>query len=553
MIKNLFRILQIIYLAIKYDVDGMLLNSKLVSKKVYFFYFFPWNWFRKKDVQDIPLKIRTLFEELGPIFVKLGQIVSTRKDLLRDDIAEELSKLQDSVKPFPGDEAVKIIEHDMGKKIDFIFSTFNPVPIASASIAQVHEATLNNNNNVIVKVVRPRIVEQINKDLLLMKRVATYLNSLSDDFRRMHLIEVVNDYEKIIFDELDLIKEASNAKRMKNNFRNSDLLYIPDIHWDLVTKNVLVMERVFATPINNKRELRDNNINFEEIANKALELFFIQVFEHNFFHADMHPGNIFVKNIDNKVQFVLVDFGIVGSLSEFDKKYLAENFVAFFNRDYEKVARLHVECEWVPRNTNISELEEAIRKNCEPMLDRPIKDISISDIIISLFSTARKFKLEVQPQLILMQKTLLYTEGLGRQFNPELDLWKTSKPILERWMKNQKSLLSMIKKFRKNSTQLIDVFPEIPISIRRIIDLINNDNFDLNRNLNQLKKVEKQIYKNSMRNYWYFSIFFLLVPPTMMGVFLASFDKLHIYFDFSVPYVLIALLFIFILKPKEDK
>ena len=426
----------------------------------------------------------------------------------------------------------------MGKKIDFIFSTFNPVPIASASIAQVHEATLNNNNNVIVKVVRPRIVEQINKDLLLMKRVATYLNSLSDDFRRMHLIEVVNDYEKIIFDELDLIKEASNAKRMKNNFRNSDLLYIPDIHWDLVTKNVLVMERVFATPINNKRELRDNNINFEEIANKALELFFIQVFEHNFFHADMHPGNIFVKNIDNKVQFVLVDFGIVGSLSEFDKKYLAENFVAFFNRDYEKVARLHVECEWVPRNTNISELEEAIRKNCEPMLDRPIKDISISDIIISLFSTARKFKLEVQPQLILMQKTLLYTEGLGRQFNPELDLWKTSKPILERWMKNQKSLLSMIKKFRKNSTQLIDVFPEIPISIRRIIDLINNDNFDLNRNLNQLKKVEKQIYKNSMRNYWYFSIFFLLVPPTMMGVFLASFDKFcTIYFDCPFIYI----------------
>ena len=553
MIRNLFRIFQIIYLAFKYDIDGMLLNSKLVSKKVYLFYIFPWNWFRKKEIKNVPFKIKTLFEELGPIFVKLGQIISTRKDLLSDDIADELSKLQDSVKPFSGNEAIKIIESDMKKKIDLIFSTFNPIPIASASIAQVHEATLNNNENVIVKVVRPRIVEQINKDLLLMKRIAAYLNSLSNDFKRMHLIEVVNDYERIIFDELDLIKEASNAKRMKENFINSDLLYIPDIHWDLVTKNVLVMERVFAIPINNKKELHENNINFEEVANKALELFFIQVFEHNFFHADMHPGNIFVRNRDNHVQLVLVDFGIVGSLSEFDKKYLAENFVAFFNRDYAKVARLHVECEWVPRDTNISELEEAIRQNCEPMLDRPIKDISISDIIISLFSTARKFKLEVQPQLILMQKTLLYTEGLGRQFNPELDLWKTSKPILERWMQKQKGLLSLIKKFRENSTQLIDVFPEIPSSIRRIIDLINNDNFDLNKNIKQLKKVEEQISKHSLRNYWYFSIFFLLVPPAMMGVLLASFDKLNIYFNFSVPYILIALIIILILRPRDNK
>lgn len=552
MINNLFRILQIFYLSIKYDIDTILLNSKLVSKKKYIFYFFPWNWFRRNEVKDTPYKIRKLFEELGPIFVKLGQIISTRKDLLSDPIANELSKLQDDVKPFPGDESVTIIERDLGKKIDMLFSTFNPKPIASASIAQVHEATLKNNENVIVKVVRPKIAEQINKDLLLMKRIAAYLDSLSDDFKRMHLIEIVNDYERVIFDELDLIKEASNAKRMRENFNNSNLLYIPNMHWDFITKNVLVMERVFAIPINNKNELKNNDIDFEEVATKALELFFIQVFEHNFFHADMHPGNIFVRKKNHQTQLVLVDFGIVGSLSEFDKKYLAENFVAFFNRDYSKVARLHVECEWVPKDTNISQLEEAIRENCEPMLDRPIKDVAISDIIIGLFSTARKFKLEVQPQLILMQKTLLYTEGLGREFNPELDLWKTSKPILEKWMKKQKGLVSMMRKFRENSMELIDVFPEIPTSIRRIITLINNDNFDLNRNLKQLKQVENQVRKNSLRNYWYFSIFFLLIPPTIMAILFTSFDKLNLYFNFSVPYILIVLVLIFILRPRED-
>ncbi|MEC9206207.1 MAG: 2-polyprenylphenol 6-hydroxylase [Pseudomonadota bacterium] len=550
MISNLIRVIQIIYCVIKNDIDTMLLNSNLVGNKKFIFYIFPWNWFNKTEVMDGPQKIRKLFEDLGPIFVKFGQIISTRKDLLSKPIAIELSKLQDNVTPFSGNEAIKIIENDLRKNIKDVFPMFNPKPIASASIAQVHEAKLKNGKDVVIKVVRPKIVKQIQKDLLLMKRTASYLDSLSDDFKRMHLIEIVNDYEKIIFDELDLSKEAKNAARIKKNFENSSLLYIPEIYWDLTSKNILVMERVFAIPINNKDELRKKNINFEEVATKALELFFIQVFEHNFFHADMHPGNIFIRKNKNKIQFILVDFGIMGSLSEFDKKYLAENFVAFFRRDYKKVAKLHVECEWVPKDTNIYELEEAIRKNCEPMLDRPIKDISISDIIISLFDTARKFKLEVQPQLILMQKTLLYTEGLGREFFPELDLWKTSQPILEEWMKKQKGLLSLMKKFRENSSYLIDIFPEIPTSIHRIIRLVNSENFDLSKNLKQLMKIEEQIKKSRTRNYWYFSTIILLIPPVIMTALLLGFDKLYLAFNFLVPYVLIAFLLIFIFRPK---
>ncbi|MBH44708.1 MAG: 2-polyprenylphenol 6-hydroxylase [Gammaproteobacteria bacterium] len=515
MINNFLRILQIFYLFIKHDLDKILINSKNIGSKKFIFYIFPWNWFGRKRVDDYAIKLRSFFEDLGPIFIKLGQMVSTRKDLLPETVAFELSKLQDKVKPFPGNESIKVIENDLDKKLTDIFSDFDFNPIASASIAQVHSAQLLDGSDVIVKVVRPGIEKRIKKDILLMKRIASYLDSLSEDFHRMHLNEIVSDYEAIIYDELDLIKEATNAKQMKQNFVNSNLLYIPEIYWKYVTKNILVMERTYAIPINNKNELIKNNINFEEIARKSVELFFIQVFEHNFFHADMHPGNIFIQKNKKNIQFVLVDFGIVGSLSEFDKRYLAENFVAFFNRDYAKVARLHVECEWVPKDTNISKLESAIRDNCESMLDRPLKDVSLSEIIIGLFDTARRFKLEVQPQLILMQKTLLYTEGLGREFFPELDLWKTSKPILEKWMKKQKGFKSTMEKIYHNSSDFFELMPEVPTMIRKIMNLVNKDKLDLNRNLIQLENIEKQIRQNQMRNYWYFStiifIFFIIL------------------------------------------
>ena len=550
MTSNLFRIIQIIYLFLKYDVDKMLVDSDIVSNKKYF-YILPWNWFRRKPVKNIPEKIRSMLEELGPIFVKLGQVISTRKDLLAEPIAKELSKLQDHVKPFPAEVSKSIVESELKSKITDIFQSFTTEPLASASIAQVHEAKLKDGSDIIVKVVRPGIKKEIEKDLLLMKRIAKYLTSLSDEFKRMHLIEIVNDYEILVYDETDLIKEAANAKKIKKNFLNSELIYIPEIYSEYLTKNILVMERTFATPINNKDELKEQGINFKQLAENAIEIFFIQVFEHNFFHADMHPGNIFIQKNGDNVQFVLVDFGIMGSLSKFDKKYLAENFVAFFNKDYEKVARLHVECEWVPRNTNILLLEKAIRDNCESMLDKQIKDVSLSDIIIGLFDTARRFKLEVQPQLVLMQKALLYTEGIGREFYSELDLWKTSKPILEKWMKKQKGISAVMRKLKYNSSDLLEILPELPATIRRLVNIINNNEFDINSNLKQLKVIEEKIKKNTLKNYWYFSIFLFLIPPTMITALFTIFDKLHYLGNFLLPYIIVVSLLILYSKPKR--
>ena len=546
MLNNILRILQIARLFIKYDVDKMLVNCGSGRCKFYF-YMLPWNWFRTRRIENIPLKIRMMFEELGPIFVKLGQVISTRKDLLSDDIAFELSKLQDNVKPFPKDISMQIIENELGDKISNIFNNFTAEPLASASIAQVHSAQLKNGKDVIVKVVRPGIHKAIEKDLLLMKRIAEFLTSLSDDFKRMHLIEVVNDYELLIYDETDLIKESTNAKKIRDNFKNSKLIYIPEIYWNYVTRNILVMERTYATPINDREELIRQGIDFEKLATNAVESFFIQVFEHNFFHADMHPGNIFVDKIGNDVQFVLVDFGIMGSLSTFDKRYLAENFVAFFNRDYAKVARLHVECEWVPKDTNISLLEKAIRDNCESMLDKSIKDVSLSDIILGLFDTARKFKLEVQPQLILMQKALLYTEGLGREFHPELDLWKTSKPILEKWMNKQKGFSAALKNLKNNYSDIVDLLPELPSAMRKVINLLNNDQLNLDRNLKKLEHIENSIFKSTRRNYWMSAILIF----TLFAITLTYLTINNILYQPIYLYILFFSVLIIIMRPRK--
>ena len=546
MLNNILRILQIARLFIKYDVDKMLVNCGSGRCKFYF-YMLPWNWFRTRRIENIPLKIRMMFEELGPIFVKLGQVISTRKDLLSDDIAFELSKLQDNVKPFPKDISMQIIENELGDKISNIFNNFTAEPLASASIAQVHSAQLKNGKDVIVKVVRPGIHKAIEKDLLLMKRIAEFLTSLSDDFKRMHLIEVVNDYELLVYDETDLIKESTNAKKIRDNFKNSKLIYIPEIYWNYVTRNILVMERTYATPINDREELIRQGIDFEKLATNAVESFFIQVFEHNFFHADMHPGNIFVDKIGNDVQFVLVDFGIMGSLSTFDKRYLAENFVAFFNRDYAKVARLHVECEWVPKDTNISLLEKAIRDNCESMLDKSIKDVSLSDIILGLFDTARKFKLEVQPQLILMQKALLYTEGLGREFHPELDLWKTSKPILEKWMNKQKGFSAALKNLKNNYSDIVDLLPELPGAMRKVINLLNNDQLNLDRNLKKLEHIENSIFKSTRRNYWMSAILIF----TLFAITLTYLTINNILYQPIYLYILFFSILIIIMRPRK--
>jgi len=544
--NNFLRIIQIIRLFIKYDVDKMLVDSNFVQNKKYF-YLLPWNWFRRRPVKDGPKKIRLMFEELGPIFVKLGQVISTRKDLLSMEIAEELAKLQDRVKPFSTNESKKIIEKELQEDINYIFAKFDDEPLASASIAQVHSAQLKDGSDVIVKVVRPNIKKDIEKDIRLMKIIARYLTSLSEEFKRMHLIEVVNDYEILVYDETNLMKESLNAKKIKENFHNSKLVYIPEIFWKYVTKNVLVMERTFATPINDREKLISEGIDFNELATSAVELFFIQVFEHNFFHADMHPGNIFIQKYQDHVQFVLVDFGIMGSLSAFDKKYLAENFVAFFNRDYEKVARLHVECEWVPRDTNVSLLETAIRDNCESMLDKPIKDVSLSEIILGLFDTARRFKLEVQPQLVLMQKTLLYTEGLGREFSPDLDLWKTSKPILEKWMKKQKGLSSILKRIQNNSYDLLDILPDLPQLLKRLNAIVSSDKLSLQENINKLEDIEITLYENSQRNYRSFLIL-LVVSLLILNYYIYS---LNIFKPFYIIISLFVFILLFSMRPKR--
>ena len=539
--KNIFRIFQIIFLFFKYDIDKCLIKSHLIGNKKYFLFLFPWNLLTINKKINLATNIRMICEDLGPIFVKLGQMISTRKDLLRDDIAAELSKLQDHVTPFDGATAKKIIETELSQKTEDIFSSFETKPMASASIAQVHPAKLKSGEDVIVKVVRPDIKVKIDQDLSLMKRIASYLDGLSDDFKRMHLIDIVNDYEMVIYDELNLIKEAANAKQIGKNFSKSDFIYIPYVHCNYLTNKVMVMERIYGIPINDKKLLSDANISFTDIAEKSVELFFIQVFEHNFFHADMHPGNIFIQKKGDSFRFVLVDFGIMGSLSAFDKKYLAENFIAFFNRDYESVARLHVECEWVPKDTNIPSLESAIRENCECMLDKPIKDVSLSDIIVGLFDTARRFKLEVQPQLILMQKTLLYTEGLGREFNPELDLWKSSKPILEKWMKEQKGPRVVTKKILNNLDDYLEIIPELPSFFRRISNHYSGNSSDLTKNLEQLKMIEKKLSSNKRRNHFYFSLLIIIL------VFMLPLGVLEFYKMES----LVALtIFLYLTKPK---
>ncbi len=539
--NNILRISKIIYLFFKYDVDKYLIRTNLIGNKKYLFFLFPWNIFTFRKSINIAENIRLICEDLGPIFVKLGQMISTRKDLLNEDIAMELAKLQDHVTPFDGDIAKKLIESELNKSISDIFSSFDKKPMASASIAQVHPARLKTGEDVIVKVVRPDIKSKIIQDISLMKKIAKYLDGLSDDFKRMHLIDIVNDYEMVIYDELNLIKEAANAKQISKNFSNSENIYIPVVHCTYLTSKVMIMERIYGIPINDKESIVKENISFKEIAEKSVELFFVQVFEHNFFHADMHPGNIFIQKHNDSFRFVLVDFGIMGSLSEFDKKYLAENFIAFFNRDYASVAKLHVECEWVPKDTNIPSLESAIRENCECMLDKPIKDVSLSDIIVGLFDTARRFKLEVQPQLILMQKTLLYTEGLGREFNPELDLWKTSKPILEKWMKQQKGPKVIAKKILNNLDDYLEILPEIPSFFRRISNHYSGNSSDLTKNYEQLKLIEEKLTASKKTNYFYFSII------TIMGILLLPFGFLGIY---KTEILISAIVLLYISKPK---
>jgi len=408
-------------------------------------------------------RLRLALESLGPIFVKFGQVLSTRRDLLPADVADELAKLQDRVPPFPGDIAVREIERRLGRPIDVLFDDFDRTPIASASIAQVHLARLKDGREVAVKVVRPNMAPVIERDLQLLRTAGAMLVRISADARRLRPLEVIDEFDKYLHDELDMIREAANANQLRRNFAGSRLLRIPEMHWDWCATSVLTMERMHGFPISQIERMVAAGIDLKQLSRDGVEIFFTQVFRHGFFHADMHPGNILVGDSGPDFnRYIALDFGIVGTLSDFDKNYLAQNFLAFFRRDYRRVAELHVESGWVPATTRVEELEGAVRTCCEPFFDRPLKEISLGLVLLRLFQASRRFNVEIQPQLVLLQKTLLNIEGLGRQLDPDLDLWVTAKPILERWMQEQLGVVGFNERMRHEATHWGRLLPELP-------------------------------------------------------------------------------------------
>ncbi len=411
----------------------------------------------RKRLRRMPLgeRLRHALEELGPIFVKFGQAISVRRDLLPPAIADELAKLQDQVPPFASEQALAILKAAYHRDATEVFDEFEPLPLAAASIAQVHTARLHSGERVILKLLRPNVRAMIQRDLEVLYALAELAETYWHEGRRLHPVDVVAEFEKTLHNELDLMREAANAAQLKRNFAGSDQLYVPEVYWDYCRTNVLVMERIHGIPVGDIEALRSRGTNFAKLAEIGVDIFFTQVFKHNFFHADMHPGNIFVDAGDpENPRYLAVDFGIVGSLSPRDQHYLAENFLAFFKRDYRRVALLHVDSGWVPPDTRVDELESAIRAVCEPIFNKPLKDISFGIVLLRLFETARAFHMEVQPQLVLLQKTLLAIEGLGRQLYPDLDLWRTAQPILEQWMRERRDP-------RRQIMRMIEAWPEI--------------------------------------------------------------------------------------------
>lgn len=486
-IKQLFRIIKINRVLTHYQIDKMVLTDTKYSWLIVFNKLLPWNW-RSFSNASRGERIRLALEELGPIFIKFGQALSTRKDLLPHDIGEELSKLQDDCPPFDEQHSIALIEKGLNKTVDEAYATFNPVPMASASIAQVHEATLHTGAEVVVKVVRPDIKPIIEQDVAILFSLAHLFEAAVKIAKRLHPVEVVAEFEKTILDELDMIREAANAGQLKRNFEDSDLLYVPEVYWSHTSESVMTMERIRGIRISETEKLIEAGIDLNDLSAKGVIIFFTQVFKHNFFHADMHPGNIFVLP-DGR--YAAIDFGIMGTLTPEDQRYLAENFLAFFNRDYLRVSELHIESEWVPADTRVNELESAIRSVCEPIWDRPLKDISFGLVLMRLFQTARRFGMEVQPQLVLLQKTLLNIEGLGRQLDDELDLWDTAKPFLEDWMQERVGPKGLAKKVKSNLPFWIEQAPEIPGLLYSTLNKLSHQG--LNIQSQQIEKLEAQL------------------------------------------------------------
>ncbi len=462
------RLIEIQRVLVRHGLDEFVRETRLYRPLRFVFLLSPWTWFERRKAASRGERLRLALEELGPIFVKFGQAVSTRRDLLPDDIANELAKLQDRVPPFDGAVARATIEAAYGKPISDMFESFETTPLAAASIAQVHAARISGDRDVVVKVLRPGMRGLIERDLEVMHTLAGLAVRNSNEARRLRIDEIVDEYEKTILDELDLMREAANAAQLKRNFAGmTDLLYMPEVYWDWCRVDVMVMERIHGVQVSDMDRLREVGTNIPLLAENGVKIFFTQVFRHNFFHADMHPGNIFVL-IENPAapRYAAVDFGIVGTLDPRDQHYLAENFLAVFDRDYRRVAVLHVESGWVPADTRVDEMESAIRTILEPIFNKPLKDISFGTILLRLFDISRRFDMVIQPQLILLQKTLLNIEGLGRQMHPDLDIWQTAAPILRQWMTERVSGAAMFGNLRTQLPEIIEAARALPPLIR---------------------------------------------------------------------------------------
>jgi len=491
------RLVHINFVLARHGLDEIILATHLFRPFRFLYYLAPWNWVpRTRGPRGE--RIRRALEDLGPIYVKFGQILSTRRDLLPDDIAEELARLQDHVPPFPGPRARAAIEASLGAPIDEIFRQFDETPLASASIAQVHAAQLKDGTDVVIKVLRPNVRQQITRDLNLLYTFAGLAERYWQHGRRLRPREVIAEFEKVLYDELDLLREAANASQLRRNFSGTDLLYVPEVYWPWCRPEVMVMERIYGIQVSDLSELHRHNIDLKALSERGVEIFFTQVFCHNFFHADMHPGNIFVGT---EGRYMAVDFGIMGTLNPVDQRYLAENFLAFFNRDYRRVAELHVESEWVPEGTRVDEFEAAIRTVCEPIFEKPLNEISFGNVLLRLFQTARRFDMEVQPQLVLLQKTLLNIEGLGRQLYPQLDLWKTAKPFLERTMSEQLGPRSFLRNLKASIPALSDTLPDMPLLAHRFLEQATSGKLQVEWTSGDLKRLRVEVRRASRRSF----------------------------------------------------
>jgi ubiquinone biosynthesis protein len=499
-VRVLARLLQIQRVLLKHGLDDFVRATHLYRPLRFLFFLSPGVWFERKRRAERGERLRLALEELGPIFVKFGQAVSTRRDLLPPDIATELAKLQDRVPPFPGAVAREIIERAHGKAVTETFSAFDEAPLAAASIAQVHTANLHDGTEVVVKVLRPGMSEVIKRDLEVLYALAGLAQRYWSESRRLRPLEIVAEYEKTILDELDLMREAANASQLKRNFLGSDLLYVPEVYWDYCRINVMVMERIHGVPISDLERLRAVGTDIALLAENGVRIFFTQVFRHNFFHADMHPGNIFVLiNDPRRPRYAAVDFGIVGTLDPRDQNYLAENFLAVFDRDYRRVALLHVESGWVPPGTRVDEMESAIRTVCEPIFDRPLQDISFGQILMRLFEISRRFNMQVQPQLILLQKTLLNVEGLGRDLYPQLDIWKTASPILREWMRERVGVRQVLTSLRMQMPELLEAARALPSLLKAAVHRSQGGRFHIEMESPAVEEVKNELRRTSRR------------------------------------------------------